>query len=115
VFAYANTFPCSLAWEAFGEANGAASLAEVRTRIARYQQLRFDDRNDFIIGSCILAQPFFLDDGDWILVPRSWSRNIVSFKTYTTGRDRRLTSSKVTWNQMGQARVFRNLDTASQY
>lgn len=26
VFAYANILPCSLAWEAFGEANGAASL-----------------------------------------------------------------------------------------
>jgi hypothetical protein len=26
VFAYANVHPCSLAWEAFGEANGASSL-----------------------------------------------------------------------------------------
>jgi putative restriction endonuclease len=26
IFAYANTLPCSLAWEAFGEANGAISL-----------------------------------------------------------------------------------------
>src|SRR5689334_4777873 len=25
VFAYATTLPCSLAWEAFGEANGASS------------------------------------------------------------------------------------------
>src|SRR3954447_2263178 len=27
VFAYANMLPCSLAWEAFGEANGAGSVA----------------------------------------------------------------------------------------
>jgi hypothetical protein len=29
VFAYANTIPCSLPWEAFREGNGAASLAAV--------------------------------------------------------------------------------------
>jgi len=34
VFAYASTLPCSLAWEAFGEANGAASLPAMRERIA---------------------------------------------------------------------------------
>ncbi len=32
VFAYANITPCSLAWEAFGEANGATSLSEMRRR-----------------------------------------------------------------------------------
>jgi putative restriction endonuclease len=34
VFAYANAIPCSLAWEAFGDANGAGSLIEMRRRIA---------------------------------------------------------------------------------
>ena len=29
VFAHASTMPCSLAWEAFGEANGATTLAEL--------------------------------------------------------------------------------------
>jgi len=84
VFAYANTLPCSLAWEAFGEANGARSLAEMRARIARYRRIRADDRSDFAIGCRILTQPFFLDEADWIDVPTSWSRNIVSFKTYTS-------------------------------
>ena len=37
LFVYANALPCSLAWEAFGEANGARSLAEMRARIARYR------------------------------------------------------------------------------
>ena len=84
MFAYANTLPCSLAWEAFGEANGARSLAEMRVRIARYPRIRADDRSDFAIGCRILTQPFFLDEADWIDVPTSWSRNIVSFKTYTS-------------------------------
>ena len=30
IFAYANTLPCSLAWEAFGDANGATSLRQRR-------------------------------------------------------------------------------------
>ena len=32
VFAHADTLPCSLAWEAFGEANGAVSLARMRVK-----------------------------------------------------------------------------------
>ena len=38
VFAYANTLPCSLAWAAFGEANGAQSAREMRARIAYYRR-----------------------------------------------------------------------------
>ena len=33
-FAHATILPCSLAWEAFGEENGAATLREMRARIA---------------------------------------------------------------------------------
>ena len=35
IFAYANPLPCSLAWEAFREANGARSAHEMRVRIAK--------------------------------------------------------------------------------
>src|SRR5436190_24177001 len=38
VFAYANSLPCSLAWSAFGGANGARSPQEMRSRIARYRK-----------------------------------------------------------------------------
>jgi hypothetical protein len=33
VFAHSMTLPCSLAWEAFGQANGATDLAQMRARI----------------------------------------------------------------------------------
>ena len=85
IFAYANTLPCSLAWEAFGEANGARTAQEMRTRIARYRRIDPNDPSDFAIGCRILTQPFFFDEFDWIPVPPSWSPNIVSFKTYSTG------------------------------
>ena len=82
VFAYANTLPCSLAWEAFHEGNGAASLADMRQRIIKYRRIDAGVREDFSIGCRILTQPFFFDDRNWISVPASWSPNIVTFKTY---------------------------------
>jgi putative restriction endonuclease len=84
IFAHANSMPCSLAWEAFGEANGARSLAEMRTRIAKYRKIKPDDREDFVIGCRVLTQPFFFERTSWIAVPENFSRNIVKFKGYST-------------------------------
>jgi putative restriction endonuclease len=84
VFAYANSLPCSLAWEAFGESNGANSLIEMRARIAKYRRAASNDRSDFAIGCRVLTQPFFLPEQRWIPMPESWSSNIVSFKGYST-------------------------------
>ncbi len=84
IFAYANRLPCSLAWKAFGEFNGAGSLQEMRNRIARYRSVDRTGRDDFEIGCRILTQPCFLPRRDWIPAPSSWSPNIVSFKTYST-------------------------------
>jgi putative restriction endonuclease len=71
IFAHANVLPCSLAWETFGEANGARSASEMRARIARYRLASPTDRSDFLIGCRILTQPFFLPEHDWIPVPAS--------------------------------------------
>lgn len=84
IFAYANALPCSLAWNAFREANGARSAQEMRARIARYRKADTADRSDFEIGCRILTQPVFFEERDWLPVPESWSRTIVSFKTYST-------------------------------
>ncbi len=84
IFAHSNDLPCSLAWQTFGQANGAPSLETMRSRIAKYRRADPMDRSDFIIGCRILTQPFFLDEDDWFPVPESWAPNIVSFKTYNT-------------------------------
>ncbi len=84
IFAHANSLPWSLAWQSFGEANGARSAQEMRARIAKYRRTVPDDRSDFPIGCRILTQPFFLDEVDWIPAPASWSPNIVSLKRYST-------------------------------
>lgn len=84
IFAHANAMPWSMAWSTFGEANGARSAQEMRTRIARYRRADPADRTEFEIGCRILTQPFFFEERDWLPVPPSWARNIVSFKTYST-------------------------------
>lgn len=102
VFAYANELPCSLAWEAFGEANGARTLGEMRSRIAQYRRAEERDRSDFKIGCRILTQPFFLSEHEWIPVPSSWSPNIVKFKTYSTADNEGL----ALWNALNDRKVF---------
>ena len=84
IFAYANKLPSSLAWDAFGEANGAGSLRQMRERIVKYRRDEADPRRDFTIGCRILTEPVFFQESDWIAVPPSWAPNIVSLKRYDT-------------------------------
>jgi putative restriction endonuclease len=61
--------PVSLAWETFGEANGARSLDEVRVRIAKYRKQPIAPTEDPVIGCILLEEPFFFDEQDWIPIP----------------------------------------------
>lgn len=81
---FSHAMPVSLAWEAFGEANGAPTFAEMRRRIEKYRRIPPQPHEDYRIGCILLAQPFFFDRADWIPVPEDWSRNIVQGKTYDT-------------------------------
>ena len=74
--------PVSLAWEAFGEGNGARSLIEVRRRIAKYRREPMVGNDDPVIGCIILAEPFFLPEEEWIAIPADFALNIVSGKRY---------------------------------
>lgn len=87
IFAYANTLPCSLAWEAFGEGNGAKSLLEMRQRITKYRRFETEHRGDFAIGCRLLTQPFFFPEQDWIDAPMSWKPNIVTYKGFDTASE----------------------------
>jgi putative restriction endonuclease len=85
VFGWAETsMPVAVAWEAFREANGAASLPEMRQRILRYRDLPAGNRDPIEIGCRILTQPFFWPEELWLRPPPSWKPNIVRFKTFTT-------------------------------
>ena len=84
VFAHALTLPCSLAWETFGQANGAADLAQMRARILRYRKMDPNDRSDFAIGCRILTQAFFKKEEEWLPVPKSWPIHTQRLKRYPT-------------------------------
>jgi putative restriction endonuclease len=83
VFAHATPMPCSIAWEAFGEANGAHSLTEMRQRIAKYRKVIPESREDFVIGCRVLTQPFFFERQNWLPSPKSFDLRTVRFKTYS--------------------------------
>ena len=86
VFSHASNVPLSIAWDAFGTKNGAASLPEMRQRIAKYRRDPdiLDPRADPVVGCRILTEPFFWPDDLWLPVPASFSRNIVQGKGYGT-------------------------------
>lgn len=72
----------SLAWDAFGEKNGVASLDDLLTRIRRYR--RDDNAVDPVIGCNVLAEPYFFEKSKWIPAPDNWAPNVVQGKTYET-------------------------------
>ncbi len=82
VFAHSSLLPISLAWEAFGIANGAQDLQQMRIRVEHYRRQGQDEFADYAVGCILLEQPFFLGEGKWIAVPEDWSLNIVQGKGY---------------------------------
>ncbi|TAH62414.1 MAG: HNH endonuclease, partial [Gottschalkiaceae bacterium] len=78
------SLPSSLAWEAFGIANGANSHLDLSNRIYKYKKTNRISDPDPQIGCIILSIPFYLDEEDWIPVPGNWSSSIVQGKTYDT-------------------------------
>ena len=81
-FAHFSILSVSLAWEAFGEKNGASSLDEMRRRIERYRRIGSDPGEDYQIGCIILNEPFFLERADWFLPPEDFSASIQVGKLY---------------------------------
>jgi putative restriction endonuclease len=75
--------PLSLAWDAFGEANGARFLVELRELIARNRSTVLGPLDDPIIGCSLLVEPFFFEN-DPIPVPPDWGRGIQIGRTYDT-------------------------------
>ena len=78
-FVRSEQLPLSLAWDAFGQKNGAASLPELRRLILTH---RSGTETNPQIGCIILNEPCFFPEDRWIPVPADWHANIVTGKTY---------------------------------
>lgn len=110
VFSHASNVPLSLAWDAFGRKNGVTSLAEMRLRIARYRRddALLDPRIDPPVGCRILTRPFFWPREQWLPVPPSFARNIVTGKRYSSGDSEGLNL----WNAITDRAELVELDRA---
>jgi len=81
VFSSYSVLPISMAWEAFGEKNGAESFEVMRSQILQHRSKKIGEFEDFDIGCIVLTQPFFFPEEDWFPVPE-WSRGIQTGKSY---------------------------------
>jgi len=73
--------PAWEAWEAFGEANGVSSLADLTRRIAKYRRGEpHDPHGHQWIGCLIVSTPVFFAPDEWVRQPNGWSPNIVQGK-----------------------------------
>jgi putative restriction endonuclease len=59
VFSHAPRLPITLAWEAFGIKNGAASFEDMRRRVGRLRERSKPPAGDYVIGARIVVQPAF--------------------------------------------------------
>jgi putative restriction endonuclease len=77
--------PAWLAWDCFGDMNGAHDFESMLERIIR---LRHDDRGsaragDFAIGCIMISAPVFFPQDDWVSPPADWPQSgIQQGKTY---------------------------------
>ena len=69
-FVKALQLPVSLAWDAFGEKNGAPDYG---TLLSLIQSHRRSSERDPEIGCIILNEPFFIPREEWIAIPEDWS------------------------------------------
>jgi putative restriction endonuclease len=74
-----STLPISLAWEVFGEKNGAQSKHDLLELIG---PLLKTDIKDPEIGCTVLTTPSFLDRSQWLAEPPGWAGSIVRGKMY---------------------------------
>lgn len=78
-----SVLPAWLAWDTFGETNGAADFPAMRARIERYRSGNVQDPGGkYPVGCIVLTQPIFFPQELWIPQPDDWPRNVVQGKSY---------------------------------
>jgi putative restriction endonuclease len=65
--------PAWLAWECFGQTNGAATFEEFIERIVRLRADGAPASGNFDIGCVMLTAPVFFDQQEWVAPPTDWS------------------------------------------
>jgi putative restriction endonuclease len=82
-FAHHSVLPAWLAWETFGDANGAPTLDAMCRSIERLRRTPATGRpGSYDIGCIIVADCTFFAEADWVRLPADFAKNIVQGKTY---------------------------------
>lgn len=77
-FARHSVLPADWAWREFGIKNGAATFADMKTRIEKYRGGARDPAGKYPVGCLVIAHPVFFDADHFVAEPQGWARNIVS-------------------------------------
>lgn len=72
----------SEAWDFFGQANGAASIEQMRARVGRYQRAPISGGEDPVIGCLFVRDVRFFPEDATVAPPPQFARNIVQGKSY---------------------------------
>ena len=59
LYAHSSLLPISLAWESFGPGNGASSLSDMRSSVAKYRHQIVNGKDDYTVGCILIEDPFF--------------------------------------------------------
>jgi len=81
-FKHYTELPLSIAWDSFGESNGAATHSDVWRLITHLRREHPQPWDDPVIGCVLLVEPFFWPKELWIHDPPGWHRNIQRGRTY---------------------------------
>lgn len=96
-FAHASLLDAKMAWEAFGDKNGAPSFDEMCGRLEHYRPRdQLNPRREYTIGCIILRDPFFFPRVAWIPAPSDFRKETVQGKTY----DLRSGVGKALWDDV---------------
>jgi putative restriction endonuclease len=79
-FAGHSVVPAAMAWDSFGQKNGAATFDDMVRRIEWYSRGPVGPEHP--VGCIILEQPFFWEQKDWMPEPADWKPSIVQGKSY---------------------------------
>jgi putative restriction endonuclease len=115
VFAHFSVAPSRLAWEAFGEKNGAPTYEVMRQRIEKYRRVPPSPHEDYPIGCILLTQPFFFERPNWIPAPADFAKNVVQGKTYDLSADPGLSLWAAVQERLQSVAVAAAADASSVY
>lgn len=83
ILACAGQASIETSWRDLGVSNGVPNEEDFISRVAKYKNSNAIDKQT-ILGFKILVHPVFLDESDWIDVPKDWSNSIVTGKGYNS-------------------------------